>query len=61
MRSWFLLALACPADGILSPARPAVTRSAAVRRTATTTTLPLRIDGTWYDLADWADEHPGGA
>ena len=22
--------------------------------------LPLRIDGQWYDLGDWADDHPGG-
>lgn len=24
------------------------------------TTLPLRIDGHWYDLSDYADAHPGG-
>ena len=27
---------------------------------ATTTELPLRIDGVWYDAAAWADSHPGG-
>jgi len=29
-----------------------------VKRTATA--LPLKIDGTWYDVAVWADAHPGG-
>ena len=23
-------------------------------------TLPLRIDGEWYDVGPWADDHPGG-
>lgn len=36
--------------------RPSVPRTAA--RTAAS--LPLRIDGTWYDLRDYADSHPGG-
>ena len=22
--------------------------------------IPLRIDGVWYDLSDYADAHPGG-
>lgn len=22
--------------------------------------LPLKIDGNWYDVSGWADEHPGG-
>ena len=27
---------------------------------AAATELPLRIDGEWYDVSGWADEHPGG-
>ena len=27
---------------------------------STTTPLPLKIDGAWYDVGGWADEHPGG-
>ena len=52
--------LACTAFGILSPNRaPALGR---VSRPAISTfsTLPLKIDGEWYDISGWADEHPGG-
>lgn len=28
--------------------------------TATTSLLPLRINGEWYDVSGWADDHPGG-
>jgi len=27
---------------------------------ATAASLPLRIDGQWYDVSAWADAHPGG-
>ena len=30
------------------------------RNKSTETTLPLRIDGTWYDLQDYAEKHKGG-
>ena len=29
-------------------------------RAARAASLPLRIDGEWYELGDWADDHPGG-
>lgn len=28
--------------------------------TGTTSLLPLRINGEWYDVSGWADDHPGG-
>jgi len=31
-----------------------------VHSLSATDTLPLRIDGTWYDLSGWAGDHPGG-
>ena len=52
--------LACTAFGVLSSNRaPALAR---VPRPVTSaqSTLPLRIDGEWYDVSGWADEHPGG-
>ena len=66
-RVLLLLLLPLLAGGVLSPVRPA--RQATLSRAATSfsptprkaATLPLRIDGQWYDLTDWADEHPGGA
>jgi fatty acid desaturase len=38
------------------PSLSTATRSA----NAAATSLPLKIDGVWYDVQDWADEHPGG-
>ena len=48
------------AVGILSPSRPPSLSQLSSRQAAASTTLPLRIDGNWYDLTEWADEHPGG-
>ena len=63
-RLLLLLQLPLLAGGVLSPARPSTLSRAASswsplpRKSAT---LPLRIDGRWYDVSEWADEHPGGA
>lgn len=45
------LAVASPSE-LRAPARPLVVSA--------DDALPLRIDGHWYDLGDWADDHPGG-
>ena len=45
------LAVASPSE-LRAPARPLVVSA--------DDALPLRIDGQWYDLGDWADDHPGG-
>lgn len=37
-------------SGVLGISRVAPQRAA----------LPVRIDGTWYNMASWADAHPGG-
>ena len=50
-----MVALAEPAAG----AKPR-SRGASQRERVSTTSLPLRINGAWYDLSSYADEHPGG-
>ena len=44
----------------LAVASPSELQPAATPRTARAASLPLRIDGVWYELGDWASEHPGG-
>ena len=55
-----VLIAAAMSTAVLSPVRPlsGAARPTHVRSTATA--LPLRIDGQWYDLSEYADEHPGG-
>ena len=44
----------------LAVASPAELQPAPRPRAARAASLPLRIDGEWYELGDWAGEHPGG-
>lgn len=46
----------------LAVASPSELQPAATPRTASAraASLPLKIDGVWYELGDWASEHPGG-
>ena len=46
----------------LAVASPSELQPAAMPRTARAraASLPLKIDGVWYELGDWASEHPGG-
>jgi len=44
----------------LAVASPAELAPAARPRAARAASLPLRIDGEWYELGDWASDHPGG-
>ena len=61
---WVLPVLA---GSILSPTRPNIKPTAPKIKPSfadvplkKSTTIPLRIDGEWYDAGGWADEHPGG-
>lgn len=45
-----------------APVGPPKTDAIRIRgsKLAVADALPLRIEGQWYDVSGWADEHPGG-
>ena len=55
-----VLIAAAMSTAVLSPIRPVSGAARPTHVRSTATALPLRIDGQWYDLSEYADEHPGG-
>lgn len=64
-RAWLALATLATGGAALSTGAPPVARRPALHARAASreghTPLPVRIDGEWYDVGEWASRHPGGA
>ncbi|KAG8465396.1 hypothetical protein KFE25_002703 [Diacronema lutheri] len=53
--------LACGAGTRRLAAAPAIVLAGAREASSVERSLPVRIDGQWYELGGWAAAHPGGA